>query len=104
MCFDIVFQGVGMIGQWIGTYYGDVVGGIILYIEKNDSGYEVLAYICPQKSEIPSSIAYFSAESLANNNTYLADVSPIDPRNYNIVPWESIKNLYDKDISHSKKS
>lgn len=104
MYFDIAFQGGEMIGQWIGTYSGDVVGGIILYIEKNDSGYEVLAYICPKKSEIPSSIAYFSAEDLASNNTYLADVSPIDPRNYNIVPWESIKNLYDKDISHSKKA
>ncbi|MBS4686486.1 hypothetical protein J4G63_04370 [Aeromonas sobria] len=89
-----------MIGQWIGKYSGDVVGGIILYIEKNDSGYEVLAYICPDSLEIPSSIAFFSTENLVSNNTYCANVSPIDPRNYNIVSWDSIKSLYDENISH----
>lgn len=93
-----------MIGQWIGKYTGDVDGNIMINIDKSDKDFEIIAYITPLNAQIPSSVAYLKTDFVTKEVVFEAEVLAIDPRNFNIVNWDSIKHLYAPEISHSSKA
>lgn len=90
-----------MKGQWIGEYTGNVDGTLMVNVDELDDHYEAVAYVRPTDASIPASVAYMSTENKGDKHKTKAFINAVDPRNGFQCKWDEIKDLYDKDVSHS---
>jgi len=90
-----------MKGQWLGKYVGTVTGKIMLNIDEVDGVFEGVAYLHPDKKEVPGTIAYFRTEDKAAKSSVTASTFPIDPGSGFQTSWEEIKQFF-PGMSHSK--
>ena len=93
-----------MKGQWIGSYTGTVDGGIVVNIEEAESCYHAIAFITPNNSKIPSSIAHFKTEGKSFTEIGKAIIYPVDPKTRFQSEWDLVKRYYADDIEHSDNS
>jgi hypothetical protein len=93
-----------MKGQWIGTYKGSVEGNITVNIDEVGDHYEAVAYIKPNETNIPSTVAHILTVDKQLKQKVVARVNPIHPTAWYQCEWEEIKNLYPEGITHSKRA
>lgn len=93
-----------MRGQWIGTYEGSLSGGLMINIDEVDDHYEGVAYVNPNVEGMPSTVAHLSTNSKASKQKAIAFLNPVDPRTGYQCDWEDIKDLFPKDVQHSKQA
>lgn len=93
-----------MKGQWIGSYGGSVDGKIMVNIDETINGYQVVAYIRPNNSKLPVSVAYMGTEDKNLEQTVVAYINPVNPKTGFEGKWEEIKEIYNDDIVHSDTS
>lgn len=90
-----------MRGQWLGSYAGSTAGKIMINVDDVDDHYEGVAYLHPDESGLPGTIAYFDTKNKDPEQTLTAYTAPIDPRTGFQTRWEAIKELYPDGVSHS---
>lgn len=92
-----------MKGQWIGTYAGATGGMIIVNVDESELNYQGVAYLLPSDKTFPASAASFRTQDKEAHFQFRTDaLQPIDPTSGLIVPWESVKTRYMKDMEFSK--
>lgn len=92
-----------MRGQWLGRYDGSTNGKIMINVDDVDDHFEGVAYLHPDDSNIPGTVAYFSTKNRMKNHSVTACTHPIDPRNGFQTTWGEIKHLF-PDSSHSERA
>lgn len=93
-----------MRGQWIGRYWGIAEGQMMVNIDEVDDHYECVAYVNPNTSSIPGSVAFLTTQDRSEDQKVDASVNAVDPRTGNQCRWEDIQHLYDDSVSHSNTS
>ena len=93
-----------MKGQWIGEYNGSTDGKLMINIDEVGDHYEAVAYIIPSDKRIPNSVAYLTTKNKESNQKTEAFINAVNPRTGLQCKWDEIKDLYDKDVSHSTKA
>lgn len=92
-----------MRGQWLGTYEGSTRGNIMINIDEVDDHFEGVAYLHPEDSGFPGSIAYFLTKNKKKKHSVEAVTYPIDPRTGFQTTWDEVKELFPTS-SHSTKA
>ena len=92
-----------MKGQWIGRIKGDIEGQIIINIDDLGKNYGGVAFVLPNKKELPASVAFFQTQDKKTENKLNAQTMPIDPRTGLPCLWKEIQNLY-PGITHSSEA
>ncbi|MBI4223040.1 MAG: FRG domain-containing protein [Planctomycetes bacterium] len=92
-----------MKGQWIGRIKGDIEGQIIINIDDLGKNYGGVAFVLPDKKELPASVAFFQTQDKKTENKLNAQTMPIDPRTGLPCLWKDIQNLY-PGITHSSEA
>ncbi|MEY4588102.1 MAG: hypothetical protein RL497_178, partial [Pseudomonadota bacterium] len=92
-----------MRGQWLGRYDGSTNGKIMINVDDVDDHYEGVAYLHPDDSSIPGTVAYFSTRNKKKHHSTKVSTYPIDPRNGFQTTWDEIKQLF-PNSSHSEKA
>lgn len=90
-----------MRGQWLGRYTGDVSGSIMINLDEVKDHFEGVAYLHPDRSEIPGSVVYFHTADKRAEHDVTAFTAPIDPRTGFQTTWDELKKLYPAEIQHS---
>lgn len=93
-----------MKGQWMGSYDGSVDGQIMINIDESESCYQAVAYIIPNNSKIPTSVAHLKTEGKSSTQAVTAYINPVDPNTGFQSEWKLVKEFYAEDIIHSDTS
>ena len=93
-----------MKGQWIGSYGGSVDGQIMINIDESESCYQAVAYIIPNDSKIPTSVAHLETKGKGPKQVVTAYINPVDPNTGFQSEWKLVKEFYSEDIVHSDTS
>ena len=95
-----------MKGQWIGTYDGDTQGNIMVNIDELDDHYTCVAYLTPNgNGYVPASVAYMVTDDKSKSHKDIEVViNAVDPRNWNQVRWDDIKDIFPEGTTHSDKA
>jgi len=93
-----------MKGQWIGSYSGSVDGKIMVNIDETTNCYQVVAYIRPDDSKLPISVAHIETKDKSLEQTLTAYINPVDPQTGFQSDWEKVKGSFNDDIVHSDTS
>jgi FRG domain-containing protein len=92
-----------MKGQWIGNYIGSTTGKIIVEADEFPSQYRGVAYLIEDDTSLPIAAATFKTQNKHTDLNFRTDsIQAIDPRNGNPAPWESVKELFRKDLPFSR--
>ncbi len=89
--------------QWIGRIKGDIQGQIIINIDDLGKNYGGVAFVLPDKKELPASAAFFQTQDKKAENNLNAQIMPIDPQTSLPCLWKDIQNLY-PGITHSSEA
>ncbi len=93
-----------MKGQWLGSYTGSLDGKLMVNIDKAGDIYKAVAYVNPNDSNFPTSVAYLDIGSDNAEQNTKAIIYPVDPSSGFQSSWEQIKHLYSSDIVHSNEA
>ena len=93
-----------MKGQWLGSYDGSLKGSIMVNIDQVDTHFEGVAYLRPDDNAFPSSVAYFTTESLSNSQSMKALLTTINPETGAQDTWETVHHMFGDNIEHSNES
>lgn len=77
---------------------------MMVNIDEVDDHYECVAYVNPNTSSIPGSVAFLTTQDRSEDQKVDASVNAVDPRTGNQCRWEDIQHLYDDSVSHSNTS
>ena len=93
-----------MNGQWIGNFdCGIYKGECIVNVDELRDGYGGVVFLMPSDfNRWPSAVASFRTLGKAQSFKFRTNtLRPIDPRTADFTTWESVKELYPKDITFS---
>jgi len=90
-------------GQWMGKIEGDIEGQIIANIDDLGKNYGGVAFVLPDKKELPSSAGFFQTPDKKAETNFKAYTMPVDPRTGLPCAWKDIQNLY-PGITHSSEA
>jgi len=93
-----------MKGQWIGSYSGSIDGQIMVNIDESVKCYLIEAYIMPDDSKFPVSVAYLNTLDKSLEHSVTAYINPVNPKTGYEDKWEEIKKYFGGDILHSDTS
>lgn len=92
-----------MKGQWIGRIKGDIEGQIIANIDDLEKNYGGVAFILPDKKELPVTAGFFQTLDKEAETNFKAYIMPVDPLTSQPCSWDNIQNLY-PGITHSSEA
>jgi hypothetical protein len=73
-------------------------------IDEVGDHYKAVAYVNPDDSNIPSSVAYLDIKNDGSEHVTTAYINAVDPRNGNQCQWDEIKHLFPSEMGHSNQS
>jgi hypothetical protein len=85
----------GLNGQWHGSYTGSSMGTLIINIDKSESNYRGLAYLCGEDKALPGSVAGFATANKDKEFSFRTDwILALDRVSGQAIPLDGITDKY----------